>query len=293
MDRYGFAVLLAAAAAVAFFTLPKLVELVGHPMFVLALSAIVGATVALAIPVAAARSDGTALPLHGRGVAALALLAVGASVAVVGHIVVRPRTTTPAFKEQSEQALFDRAFSTGNLAALAGCWRTGPWSNASGFRELCFSGRSSVTFAVDTRFHDGTVQQCVPWPGANFVGVDRGALRIEAPQTGPTACVTNLGRRGLPRNGIDCRPIPGIRHQLDCTHNFAVWDSPGQINNRAQFRYTRTTAPRPALPTIPQPAPPPSASRPIAPPPSSQTVRPSPLNDSRGAENRLRDAWSR
>jgi hypothetical protein len=113
------------------------------------------------------------------------------------------------------------AFSQGDVTALSGCWRWTASGTATGHRELCFSGRSGVSYSHDVRWNNGTVNLCRSRP-ARIASWDGQRLTIEAPQTTGQSCWQATGATDFSREVLVCRA--GARaDQLACdftSHRF-------------------------------------------------------------------------
>ena len=130
------------------------------------------------------------------------------------------------------------AFSQGDVTALAGCWRWNASGDSTGHREICFSGRSGVSYAHDVRWNNGTVNLCRSRP-ARLASWDGQRLTIEAPQTTGQACWQATGATDFSREVLVCRAGPRA-DQLTCDFTSHRFNSPSFVFARiANMVFTR------------------------------------------------------
>lgn len=208
----------------------------------------------------------------------LAGLAVAAGIA---FLLVRPdlsKEERAARDAAQQQAAFDRAFASGDLRGLAGCWRMTSFSDGTGYWDLCFSGRSSVSFSTDIRLHNGGAIRCVPRPGVRVTDAGGGRITIDLPQTSGNSCSFRDRAGDLARTNLVCRQVVGRQDQLSCDVTHYEWQAP-QTTTRppSTARFIRTSEPPPTLQPLPTarvaPPPPPA---PVNPPPPAPTARTGP-----------------
>ncbi|MFN6954062.1 MAG: caspase family protein [Acetobacteraceae bacterium] len=119
------------------------------------------------------------------------------------------------------------AFSQGDVTALSGCWRWNASGDSTGHRELCFSGRSGVSYSHDVRWNNGTVNLCRSRP-ARIAAWDGQTLTIDAPQTTGQACWQAIGATDFSREVLVCRA--GARpDQLACDFTSHRFNSPSFV----------------------------------------------------------------
>lgn len=115
-------------------------------------------------------------------------------------------------------------YRLGDLSGLNGCWRmSGPWTDVTGYREFCFLGRTGVSYSMDLRWTNGTLNRCTPWPGARLLEPESNEIVIELPQTTGNACADQSG------------PINYARQQYRCSLD--LQGSPALVCNRAAWRF--------------------------------------------------------
>lgn len=123
------------------------------------------------------------------------------------------------------------AFTQGDATALSGCWRWTASGDSTGHREICFSGRSGVSYSHDVRWNNGTVNLCRDRP-ARIAAWDGQTLTIDAPQTTGQACWQATGATDFSREVLVCRA--GARaDQLACDFTSHRFNSPGFVFARA------------------------------------------------------------
>lgn len=130
------------------------------------------------------------------------------------------------------------AFGQGDVTALSGCWRWTASGTATGHREICFSGRSGVSYSHDVRWSNGTVNLCRSRP-ARIASWDGQRLTIDAPQTTGQACWQATGATDFSREVLVCRA--GARaDQLACDFTSHRFNSPSFVFAReANLVFTR------------------------------------------------------
>jgi hypothetical protein len=128
----------------------------------------------------------------------------------------QPRQTSG----QDQRSRIQRAFHSGDLTALNGCWRAGSRLPQNWTQELCFISSNAVTYSVDFRFGGDRGSYCSPWPNVFIVFSQRGSITIEAPQTQGSACAHQSGNRvvgaDFPRTRLICRAHDNRADQIIC-----------------------------------------------------------------------------
>ena len=130
------------------------------------------------------------------------------------------------------------AFAQRDVTALAGCWRWTATGNATGYREICFTGRSGVSYSHDVRWNNGTVNLCRSRP-AGITSWSGQTLTIDAPQTTGQACWQAIGATDFSREVLVCRAGPRP-DQLTCDFTSHRFNSPTFVFARdANMVFTR------------------------------------------------------
>ena len=172
------------------------------------------------------------------------------------------QAAAPALARQEEEARrareadprtrIDRAFDTGDLTALAGCWRRdNAGADPSGFREFCLAGPRQVRFSLDLRWNAGTLNRCIPWPGTRLSNAAQGELTFDLPQTTGTACVTDKGRTDFGRETYACRRHGDRLDQMSCTRTGYKFGTAEVAFTNRDLVFTRTAAaPTAAVPAL-------------------------------------------
>jgi hypothetical protein len=142
------------------------------------------------------------------------------------------------------------AFARGNVTALGGCWRAGPWSSPDEYREICFDEfgpRSGVTYYVRLNRPDGRKEICEDWPDARLESAVNGVITIDLPWVEHTMnCMSQRGsnryeQAQLNQQRLQCRAVAGRTDQILC--DWTEYDMNGTRIAAAQDSYTRRTAP--------------------------------------------------
>jgi len=135
--------------------------------------------------------------------------------------------------DADRRARVQRAFDTGDLREIAGCWRhSGNW----GFLEFCFSGASGVGYQFDITRADGSREICSTWPGARLAGSGTGQLLFDLPQTSGNPCRSGSNPSDQPREAFACRLDAGRSDRMRCDRTGYGWNPSTSVSFTEQDR---------------------------------------------------------